>query len=215
MVVMAAVVHIIDDDALFRSAIARLLRASGYDVKLHESAQEFLQSPCFDSPSCLLLDIEMPGLSGVDLQSRLAETNSTVPIVFLTGHGNIPASVRAIRAGAEDFLTKPVAKDDLLAAVERALFRHREVQAKGAKLEGARALLATLTPRELQVFALVVRGKMNKQIAYELGAAERTVKAHRHMIMEKLRVRSWAEAVLIAERLGVVPDDGLGGGDTK
>ena len=142
--------------------------------------------------------------SGLDLQDRLAKLGHMLPIVFLTGHGDIPASVRAIKAGAEDFLSKPVSKKPLLDAVERALARHESAREHHERLAALRALVATLTPRESEVFALVVRGKLNKQIAYELGTSERTIKAHRHNIMQKLRVRSLAELVLIAERLGIV-----------
>ena len=147
----------------------------------------------------------MSGLSGLELQDRLAELGHTLPIIFLTGHGDIPASVRAIKAGAEDFLAKPVAKEPLLAALGRALERDRHARKDRDQLAALRALVATLTPRESEVFALVVRGKLNKQIAFELGTSERTIKAHRHSIMEKLRVQSLAELVLLADRLGIVP----------
>jgi FixJ family two-component response regulator len=199
-----AVIYVVDDDAPFRTAIGRLLRASGYQAALYESAEQFLKSPPPSGPGCILLDIRMSGLSGLELQGQLNKQGILLPIVFLTGHGDIPTSVKAIKAGAEDFLSKPVVKDTLLSTVERALARYREMHGKQDQLKALRALVATFTPRESEVFALVVHGKLNKQIAYELGTSERTVKAHRHKIMEKLQVNSLAEAVSIAERLGLV-----------
>jgi FixJ family two-component response regulator len=197
------VIHVVDDDAAFRTAVARLLRASGHQVALYESGDKLLENPPGNDPGCILLDLHMEGLSGFDLQDRLAKLGHTLPIVFLTGYGDIPASVRAIKAGAEDFLSKPVSKKPLLDAVERALERHGKAREGREHLAALRALVATLTPRESEVFALVVRGKLNKQVAYELGTSERTIKAHRHSIMQKLRVGSLAELVLIAERLGI------------
>jgi len=201
---VAPVVHIVDDDAAFRKAIARLLQASGYRVTLYESGDQLMQSPPDSDPGCILLDMRMTGLGGLELQDRLRERGVILPIVFLTGHGDIPTSVRAIKAGAEDFLSKPVSKEILLQAVERALARFEEAYEQNVRLASLRALVGALTPREREVFALVVRGKLNKQIAYELAASERTIKAHRQSIMHKLRVQSVAEAVSIAERLGML-----------
>jgi FixJ family two-component response regulator len=200
----APVIHVVDDDALFRNAVARLLRAAGYRVNLYESSEQVLQRLPASDPGCILLDIRMPGLSGFEVQAHMAEVDRTLPIVFVTGHGDIPSSVKAIKAGAEDFLSKPVTKKTLLDAIERALARNRDVRERHDRLNALRNLVATLTPRESEVFALMVRGKLNKQIAYELGAAERTIKWHRHSIMLKLQVRSLAEAVSIAERLGLL-----------
>jgi FixJ family two-component response regulator len=207
---MTPLVHIVDDDAAFRTGIARLLQASGYRVAHYESGDRLLESPPSAELGCILLDIRMTGLGGLELQERLHERGNILPIVFLTGHGDIPMSVRAIKAGAEDFLSKPVSRETLLAAVERALARCQEVHERRERLAALRALADTLTPRESEVFALIVRGKLNKQIAYQLGTSERTVKAHRHSIMEKLGVRSLAQAVSIAERLGMLeaPGDG-------
>jgi RNA polymerase sigma factor (sigma-70 family) len=201
---VAPLVHIVDDDAAFRTAIARVLQASGYRVALYESGDRLLEGVPGSEPGCILLDIRMTGLGGLELQDRLHERGIILPIVFLTGYGDIPMSVRAIKAGAEDFLSKPVPKEVLLAAVERALARYQEAHERHNRLASLRALVDTLTPRESEVFALVVRGKLNKQIAYQLGTSERTIKAHRHSIMEKLRVQSVAEAVSIAERLGML-----------
>jgi FixJ family two-component response regulator len=204
MIAELPVVHIVDDDGSFRTAIARLLRASGYQVALYESARELLEKAPGMGPGCILLDVRMPGLSGPELQARLAETGNALPIVFLTGHGDIPMSVRAIKAGAEDFLSKPVAKKTLLVAIQCALTRCEDTRERNLRLDALRTLVAMLTPRESEVFALVVRGKLNKQIAHDLGTSERTIKAHRHAMMQKLKVQSIAEAVSMAERLGML-----------
>jgi FixJ family two-component response regulator len=204
MTATTPVLHVVDDDASFRTAIGRLLRASGYEVVLYQSGDEFLESPRNKEPGCILLDIRMAGLSGLELQDRLRKLDSILPIVFLTGHGDIPTSVRAIKAGAEDLLSKPVEKKVLIEAIERALARYRERRAEHDRLDALRSLVLALTPRETEVFGLMVRGKLNKQIAHELGTSERTIKAHRHSIMQKLQVQSVAEAVSIAERLGIL-----------
>ena len=196
-------VHIVDDDAPFRTAIRRVLEASGYRVALFDSAEQLLAELAAGEPGCILLDVRMPGLSGPQLQERLAALGNRLPIVFLTGHGDIPMSVQAIKAGAEDFLTKPVAREKLVASVERALARDAQQRAHDGELEALRLRVSRLTPRESEVFALVVRGKLNKQIAGELGTAERTVKAHRQKVMEKCEARSLAELVRMAERLGM------------
>jgi FixJ family two-component response regulator len=207
MISFAPVIHVVDDDALFRAAISRLLKTCGYAVVLYESADQFVENLPSQERGCILLDLQMPGLNGLDLQERLRAIDSILPIVFLTGHGDIPMSVRMIKAGAEDVLPKPVSREDLFAATERALDRYDEARAKTTRLNSEKALVATLTAREKQVFALLVRGKLHKQIAHELGTAERTVKAHRHSIMMKLKVRSLAEAVLIADRVGITGQD--------
>ena len=201
---MMPVVHVVDDDAAFRTSISRLLKASGYRVALYESGDSLLETTPDPEPGCILLDLQMTGLNGLELQNRLQERGIILPIIFLTGHGDIPTSVRAIKAGAEDFLSKPVSRQTLLAAVERALARYQETHQRHVRLASLRALVDTLTPRESEVFTLVVRGKLTKQIAFQLGTSERTIKAHRHSIMEKLRVQSLAEAVSIAERLGML-----------
>ena len=204
------VIHVVDDDASFRTAVGRLLQASGYQVALYESGEQFLKNPPATEPGCILLDVSMSGLSGLQLQDHLAKLGGMLPIVFLTGHGDIPTSVKAIKAGAEDFLSKPATKATLLGAVERALGRYHEMHQRHERLGALRALVDSFTRRESEVFALVVRGKLNKQIAFELGTSERTVKAHRHNIMQKLKVHSLAEAVSIAERLGIVKEAGGG-----
>ena len=200
----APVIHIVDDDASFRTAISRLLKVSGYEVADYESAASFLRALENARPGCILLDVEMPDLGGLQLQDELAKLAHSWPIIFMTGHGDIPTSVRAIKAGAEDFLSKPVSKETLLAAIEHALVRYAASRRSHDQLDSLRSLVATLTPREAEVFALMVRGKLNKQIAHMVGTSERTVKAHRHMVMSKLQVQSFAEAVSIAERLGLL-----------
>ena len=206
---MSGLVHIVDDDASFRKAIERRLKKAGYEVATYAAAQELLDRLPSDSiPSCILLDVRIPGLSGPELQERLIELGSTLPIIFLTGHTDIPTTVRAIRAGAEDFLTKPVSSDDLLQAIERALAHHELARGLKTELDMVRAHLAALTPRERQVFELVIRGKQNKQIANALGCTERTVKAHRHSVMEKMQAHSLAELVSLAERFGAMPGTG-------
>jgi FixJ family two-component response regulator len=202
---VTAVVHLIDDDAQFRAATGRLLEAVGYRVYLYESAAEFLmQLRDQEHPSCILLDVHMPGLSGPELQDRLAKDVPFIPIVFLSGRGDIPTSVKAIKLGAEDFLTKPVCRADLVEAIERALVQARVRLVQHHRLGKLRELLSSLTKRERQVFELVARGKMNKQIAIDLGATERTIKAHRKRVMEKLNATSIAELVSMAERLGIL-----------
>lgn len=201
------VIHVVDDDSSFRSAIARLLNAAGYEVALYETSQQLLDRPPTRMSDCILLEVQMPGLSGLQLQDRLSKLGNRLPIVFLSGHADIPTSVRAIKAGAEDFLTKPVTKEHLLESIRRALDHAEEVRARSEQADALFARVASLTPRERQVFALVVRGMLNKQIAHELGTSERTVKAHRHMVMQKCGVRSVAELVMIAERTGILPAD--------
>jgi len=198
-------VHVVDDDDSFRTAMERRLRLAGYQVATYPSAQQLLDRlPEESEPGCILLDVQIPGLTGPELQGRLNELGSTLPIVFLTGHVDTSTTVRTIKAGAEDFLTKPVESKQLLGAIERALARHAAVRSERHRIDEMRALVAALTPREHQVFGLVVRGKLNKQIAHELGATERTIKAHRHKVMEKIKVQSLAELVSLAERLGLL-----------
>ncbi|MET4256370.1 FixJ family two-component response regulator [Bradyrhizobium sp. S3.12.5] len=202
---MPGLVYVVDDDESFRTAIERWLKLAGYEVVSYWSAQQLLDDlPGADKPACILLDVQIPGLSGPELQARLVERGSTLPIVFLTGHADTATTVRAIKAGAEDFLTKPVSSEQLIDAIERALVRRETLRGEQSRLDSLRALLTSLTPRERQVFDLIVRGKINRQIAYELGTTERTVKAHRHQVMTKMQVLSFAELVSVAERLGLL-----------
>jgi FixJ family two-component response regulator len=206
---LPGLVHVVDEDTSFRTAIERRLRLAGYEVETYSSAQHLLDRlPEVEKPGCILLDVKIPGLSGPELQIRLVELGSILPIVFVTGHADTSTAVRAIKAGAEDFLTKPVSSEHLIDALERAMARYETARSQRSKLASLHALVAALTPRERQVFDLIVRGKINKQAAFELGTTERTVKAHRHQVMEKMQVHSLAELVSIAERLGLLDNNG-------
>jgi FixJ family two-component response regulator len=209
-----ATVHIVDDDASFRTALERRLRKAGYDVATYPAAQHLLNNLSDQSGiGCIILDVRLPGMSGLELQRRLIERGSTLPILFITGHLEIAATVSAIKAGAEDFLTKPINSEQLLRAVERAIAHHRTSRELKVKADVLHGRLLRLTPRERQVFNLVVQGKVNKQIGHQLGATERTIKAHRHRVMEKMAVQSLAELVSSAERLGVLSGFGFAGSD--
>ena len=202
---MRGFVHIVDDDDSFRTAIERRLKNAGYEVATYRTAQDLLDRlPNEREAGCILLDVRIPGLSGPELQDRLSELGSTWPIVFLTGYADVQTTVRAMKAGAEDFLTKPVSSEELLAAVEHALAHQRATRGQRDRLDTVRAHIAMLTPREREVFELVIRGKTNKQIGRVLGATERTIKAHRHRVMEKMQVQSLAELVSLAERAGIL-----------
>ena len=196
-------VFVVDDDAPLRDSLADLLRSIGLSVETFASAQEFLQSKRPDVPSCLVLDVRLKGLSGLDLQKRLIEGDSEIPIIFITGHGDIPMTVQAMKAGAVEFLTKPFRDQDLLDAIEQALERDRNAREQRAKSEELHSRYRSLTPREREVMALVVAGLLNKQIAGELGTSEASVKVHRQHVMEKIGAGSLAELVRMADKLGI------------
>ena len=197
------VIHIVDDDASFRNAVSRLVRTGGHEVRCYPSAVEFLATAPGALPGCVLVDLHMPGPSGLDLQHALAKAEHPLPIIFLTGHGDIPISVQAMREGAEDFLTKPVKKETLFAAIERALARDAQERGQRARRRELRARFDALTPREREVLAHVLTGQLNKQIAGDLDASERTIKAHRANLMAKLQVQSVAELVHLAQEAGM------------
>lgn len=197
-------VFLVDDDPSVRRALARLIKSAGHQVQTFASAQEFLGTRAAgEEAACLVLDVRMPGLTGIELQRQLQTLNRNVPIIFMTGHGNIPMSVQAMKAGAVDFLPKPVKDTDLLRAIEQALARAVRDRAERNELEDVRERVEKLTPREREVMVLVVRGLLNKQIAFELGTVEKTIKVHRARVMEKMQVDSLADLVRLAEKVGI------------
>ena len=198
-----AIVAIVDDDVSFREGVSSLVRAAGWRVETFASAEEFLARPHADPPSCLLLDLQLPDLSGLDLQKRIAEGDLAIPIVFISGHGDIPATVRAMKAGAVEFLTKPFDKEQLFCAIAEAMARDRRNREELAQSHQVRQLYNSLTQREKQVMQHVVFGLLNKQIAAELTISEFTVKLHRGRVMRKMRAKSLADLVRMAERLGL------------
>ena len=194
-------VFVIDDDEDMRNALGNLFRSVGHEVKLFGSAAEFLQDASSDTPGCLVLDVRLPGMSGLDFQNKLSGTNAQIPIVFMTGHGDIPMSVRAMKAGAVDFLTKPFRDQDMLDAVTRAIEADRTRRSSQQATSGVRDSFARLSPREREVMTLVTRGLMNKQVAHELGLSEITVKLYRGQAMRKMGAGSLADLVRMAELL--------------
>ena len=196
-----AVVFVVDDDAGVRAGTRSLLASMGFEVQTFESASEFLGSKRPEVPSCLVLDVRLPGLSGLDLQRELVASGTSIPIIFITGHGDVPMSVEAMKGGAVEFLTKPVRDQQLLEAVQHAIARDRVEREKRAEVSEVRRRYESLTPRERDVMVRVVAGRLNKQIAFELGTAEITVKLHRAQVMQKMQVESLAALVQLAERL--------------
>jgi FixJ family two-component response regulator len=205
MAEVTPVVHVVDDDASFLAAVSRFLRAAGFTVRHYASAAEFLAQRQAGTPGCVLADLRMPGMSGLDLQAALTSAPEPLPVVFLSGHGDIPSTVRAMREGAEDFLTKQAPREELVAAVRRALERDARERAERARQSELRHRLQALTPREREVLGLVVQGKPNKEIAAELGIHERTVKLHRTAITTKLNVQSVAQLTRLAQEAGILP----------
>jgi FixJ family two-component response regulator len=200
-----SVVFVVDDDSSVREAIKSLIRSVGLQVETFESAQEFLRSKRPDAPGCVVLDVRLPGLSGLDLQRELAAHGINLPVIFITGHGDIPMSVRAMKAGALEFLTKPFRDQDLLDAIQQALERDRSARQHGKETTELRERFDSLTSREREVIGLVVSGLLNKQIAGELGTSEVTIKIHRSQVMKKMGAGSLAELVRMTEKLGIPP----------
>ncbi|WP_455388375.1 response regulator transcription factor [Petrachloros mirabilis] len=200
-----AVVYIVEDDPSFRKSIERLLGASGFEIISFESANAFLTKAAIRHPACLLLDVRLPDADGIAFQRALREKGTTLPVIFMTGHGTISMGVRAMKDGAIDFLPKPFGKKDLFSAIDRALEQDRRQMQESDRKDTITSLVDTLTPREKEVMQWIITGRLNKQIAHELGIAEKTVKVHRARVMEKMKVSSLAELVRLAERAGIGP----------
>jgi len=197
------IVFIVDDDESVRNSLAWLIESVGIEVETFSSAGGFLKHATYNGPACLVLDVRMPGLSGLDLQNQLAEAGRTIPIIFITGHGNISMSVRAMKSGAIDFIEKPFEDQTLLDAIDRSLKKDKQIKLEQAKKKDIQKRVDFLTPREREVFLLVIDGKLNKQIAFELGTTERTIKAHRARVMQKMKAQSLADLVRMSEKLHI------------
>ncbi|HEV3278803.1 MAG TPA: response regulator transcription factor [Terriglobia bacterium] len=197
------IVFVVEDERLVRAALERLVRAAGLAVRAFASAQDFLRMERPDAPGCLVLDVRLPGMSGMDLQQELIRTGDELPIVFVTGHGDIPMTVRAVKSGAVEFLTKPFSDQVLLRAIEQGIEKHRAARGRQQEALALRRLYDSLTPREREVFSLVTSGLLNKQIAGQLGTSEKTIKVHRGQVMHKMRAMSFADLVRMAEKLGI------------
>lgn len=208
MTIPEATVFVVDDDSHVRGSLEQLIKSVGLNVHTFSSAQEFLDQDLPDTPSCLVLDIRMPSLSGLDLQDELVKRGLTTPVIFITGHGTVPMSVRAMKAGAVDFLQKPFEDQDLLDAIHRAIEQNKQTRLEQAEIGEIKRRVESLTPREYEVLVLVVAGMLNKQIAYDLKMSENTVKTHRAHIMQKMQVESLADLVRLTEKVGILHQKG-------
>lgn len=200
-----AKVFVVDDDPSIRKSLERLFRSVGLDVEVFATGQDFLMNALNEGPSCLILDVRMPGISGLELQEKLLTRELPMPIIFISGHGNIPMSVKAIKAGAIDFLEKPFDEQVLLDAVQKALEEHKGQIREQLEIREIRSRIDLLTPREREVFSLVITGMLNKQIAYELKTSEKTIKVHRARVMQKMQAQSLADLIYLAEKAGITP----------
>jgi FixJ family two-component response regulator len=201
MTPVEATVFVVDDDTSVRTALKRLIKSLGFKVETFDSAQAFLKHGPHDGPACLVLDIRMPGMSGIELQEQLTDTGLGMPIIFITGHGNIPMSVKAMKAGAVDFIEKPFEDQNLIDAINVAIKKNMKFRTEQAEIKDLQQRADSLTPREHEVFILVASGMLNKQIAFDLGMSEKTVKVHRARVMQKMKAESLADLVRIAERI--------------
>jgi RNA polymerase sigma factor (sigma-70 family) len=201
------VIFLVDDDASVRKSLSRLISSAGYPVESFSSAREFLNRNSSEEPGCLLLDLRMPDINGIELQEELVLTGNSLPIIFISAHADVPISVRAMKGGAVDFLTKPFSGDQLVSAIKTAIEKNSRKRGEDSQLHEIKERLASLTPREYDVFRLVVHGLLNKQIGAQLGISEKTVKVHRSRVMDKMRASSLAELVLLAQKVGVMSDE--------
>jgi FixJ family two-component response regulator len=197
-----ATVFVVDDDTSIRTALGRLINSLGFKVETFDSAQAFLKHGPHDGPACLILDVRMPGMSGIELQEQLTRAGLRLPIIFITGHGNIPMSVKAMKAGAVDFIEKPFDDQKLVDAINIAIKKNKQFRTEQAEIKQLQRRVDSLTPREYEVFSLVVSGMLNKQIAFDLGMSEKTVKVHRARVMDKMKAKSLADLVRMAEKAG-------------
>jgi FixJ family two-component response regulator len=197
-----ATVFVVDDDTSIRTALGRLIKSLGFKVETFDSAQAFLKHGPHDGPACLILDVRMPGMSGIELQEQLTRAGLRLPIIFITGHGNIPMSVKAMKAGAVDFIEKPFDDQKLVDAINIAIKKNKQFRTEQAEIKQLQRRVDSLTPREYEVFSLVVSGMLNKQIAFDLGMSEKTVKVHRARVMDKMKAKSLADLVRMAEKAG-------------
>lgn len=208
MMTMDGIVFVVDDDPLIRDALRQLIKSVGLETCIFASAKKFLDMDPPKRPSCLVLDIRMPVMGGLDLQEELIRRGLPIPVIFITGHGTVPLSVRAMKAGAVDFIQKPFEDQDLLDAIHKALAKDKKIRIEQAEIRVAKQRIESLTPREHEVLVLVFHGKLNKQIAYELNISENTVKSHRASIMKKMMVNSLADLIRLTEKAGIGPTKG-------